>query len=424
MSRSKTFLLGISLLALLPFSVVGYHFPSVDELPVQNDMPDPFIMEDGSRVQSLEDWNEQKKYIRAMLEHYLYGTVPPLPKQVEVEKHGSESVFNGKGLRETYTLTIRRNGLSASSKLVVVRPRANKRYPTIIKNDRVAFDKYEDENLAENPKYAKVLKRLQAKLKELDENTQFAGKEAVRRGYLLCRFEREALATDARGEDRSAGVYPLYPEYTWRALAVWGWAHGIVLDALNQFNLVDMNKVVATGHSRGGKAALCAGIFDERVTITAPNSSGTGGTGSYRFFEEGQRPQSIKSHIGKYELWFPPAYFTFAEKEERMPFDSHFSRVLVAPRAFLNCHARQDYHANPYGTELTHHATRVVYEWMEAGDKIALHWREGGHAQNIEDWSTLFDFSDQQFFGKPSNTSFNNWAYPDAELPFSWKAPE
>ena len=398
--KRNSILLGISLLAVLPLSAVAYNFMEADDLPVQPSMPDPFIMEDGRRVETLEDWKEQKKYIRAMLEHYLYGTVPPLPQKVEVEKHDSIAVLDGKGLRETYTLTIRRNGLSASSKLVVVRPKANKRYPTIIKNDRVDFDE------------------------ELDEDTQFAGAEAVRRGYLLCRFEREAFATDARGIDRSAEVYPLYPEYSGRALAVWGWAHGVVLDALDQVDLVDMSKLVATGHSRGGKAALCAGIFDERVTITAPNSSGTGGTGSYRYFEEGQRPQSIKSHIGKNERWFAPGYFTFADKEDRLPFDSHFSRVLVAPRAFLNCHARKDYHANPYGTELTHHATEVVYEWMNAGDKIALHWREGGHAQNIEDWTTLLNFADLQFFGKPSPTAFNNWAYPNAELPFSWKAPE
>ncbi len=399
LSKMRPTILYMALMTFLPILTMGYNFPGVDELPIQEAMPDPFIMEDGSRVETLEDWKEQKKFIRAMLEHYLYGTVPPLPQNIEVERHASESVFDGKGLRETFTLTIRRHGLSASCKLVVVRPKANKRYPTVIKNDRVAFDE------------------------TLDTDTQFAGEEAVKRGYLLCRFEREALATDARGIDRSAGVYPLYPEYSWRALAVWGWAHGVVLDALNQFNLVDMNKVVATGHSRGGKAALCAGIFDERVTITAPNSSGTGGTGSYRYFEEGQRPQSIKSHIGKNERWFSSNYFTFAEKEERMPFDSHFSRVLVAPRAFLNCHARQDYHANPYGTELTHHATEVVYEWLDAEDKIALHWRDGGHAQNVEDWTTLFDFSDLQFFGKPSPTVLNNWAYPNAKLPFSWQAP-
>jgi hypothetical protein len=215
----------------------------------------------------------------------------------------------------------------------------------------------------------------------------------------------------------------LYPEYDWGALAVWGWGHGVVLDALDQLGLADMGKVVATGHSRGGKAALCAGVYDDRVSITAPNSSGTGGTGSLRYFEEGQKPQTIGHHIGKNEHWFHPRYFEFADKEDRLPFDSHFARAAVAPRALVNCHARQDYWANPYGTELTHRAAAVVFEWLGAGDRFGLHWREGKHAQNEEDWGALLAFSDHYFFGKSTDQEFDAWTYPHAELPFDWKPP-
>ena len=377
----------------------SYEYPAIDDLPHQKGMPDPFLMPDGSRVQTLQDWEVQREYIKGMLSHYLYGQVPPIPKQIEVKLLGAENVFNGTGVKENYSLSISRNGKSVTCLFVVLRPSAKKRYPTIIKNDRVALDE------------------------ELDSDTTFAGEEAVKRGFLFARFNRTDLATDTRGEGRGAGVYPLYPNFDWTALSVWGWGHALVLNALDQVGLTQIDQVVATGHSRGGKAALYAGIFDERIAITAPNSSGTGGTGSYRFFEEGQRPQTIESHIGKNERWFHANYFTFANKEEFMPFDSHFSRVLIAPRAFINCHARQDYHANPFGTELTHRATQTVYEWMGADKNIAIHWREGGHAQNKEDWASLLDFADLQFFGKPSNTVFNNWAYPDAELPYTWEAP-
>jgi len=377
----------------------NYDFPPVDDLPFQKGMSDPFLMADGTRVQNLEDWGKQREYIQAMLAHYLYGKVPPIPKQIEVTLLGSEIVFEGAGVKENYSLSISRNGKSVTCLFVVLRPSAKQRYPTIIKNDRVALDE------------------------ELESDTAFAGEKAVRRGYLFARFNRTDLATDTRGEGRDAGVYPLYPNYDWTALSVWGWGHALVLNALNQVGLTQVDRVVATGHSRGGKAALYAGIFDERIAITAPNSSGTGGTGSYRFFENGQKPQTIRSHVGKNERWFHANYFTFADKEEFMPFDSHFSRVLVAPRAFINCHAREDYHTNPLGTELTHLATQTVYEWMSAEENIAIHWRDGGHAQNKEDWITLLDFADLQFFGKPSKTVFNNWAYPDAELPFDWRAP-
>jgi hypothetical protein len=382
---------------------LNYSFADVDDLPVQTGMPDPFLMPDGSRVQTQQDWEKQREYLKEMLSHYLYGSVPPRPQTIEIKQLGTKAVYDGTGIEEQYSLTIRRNGKSVSCIFLVVRPALKKRYPTVIKNDRVSFESAPDG--------------------ERSQDTFDPGIEAVKRGYLLCRFNRTDLATDTRGEGRDAGVYPLYPEYDWAALAVWGWAHGVVLDALDQLGLAEMDKVVATGHSRGGKAALCAGIFDERIAITAPNSSGTGGTGSYRYFEEGQRPQTIEHHIGRNERWVHPRYFQFANKADRLPFDSHFSRVLVAPRALVNCHARQDYWANPYGTELTHRATAIVYDWMGVGDRIGLHWREGDHAQNQEDWEALLDFSDNYFFGKPNNNKFDEWTYPDARLPFGWKAP-
>jgi hypothetical protein len=380
-----------------------YEFANVENLPLQIGLPDPFLMPDGKRVETLQDWRKQREYIKAMLAHYLYGNMPPRPKKIEIKQVGSDSIYKGKGVEERYTLTIRRKGLSVTCRFLIVRPSLKKCYPTIIKNDRVSFDA--------SPEHSDLSQSFDP------------GSEAVKRGYLLCRFHRTDLACDDQKEGRKAGVYPLYPEYDWGALAVWGWGHGLVLDALDQLSVADMSKVVVTGHSRGGKAALCAGIYDDRIAITAPNSSGTGGTGSLRYFEQGQKPQTIKHHIGRNEHWFHPRYFQLADNEDRLPFDAHLAKAVIAPRALVNCHARQDYWANPYGTELTHRAAEVVFEWLDAGDRIGLHWRDGKHAQNQEDWAALLDFSDRIFFGKKTDRRFDNWNYPDAELPFDWNAP-
>ena len=388
---------------------VEYEFANIETLALQKGMPDPFLMHDGKRVQTLEDWEKQRAYIKAMLSFYMYGHMPPRPEKIKIKQVGSKSIYDGKGVEEQYTLTIHRNGKSVTCLFLIVRPVLKKRYPTIIKNDRVFFDASQDS---------------QGSSDSFDP-----GAEAVKRGYLLCRFNRTDLAPDDRTsssnwkENRQRGVYPLYPEYDWAALAVWGWGHGVVLDALDQLGLTDMSKVIATGHSRGGKAALCAGIYDDRIAITAPNSSGTGGTGSMRYFEENQRPQTIGVHIGKNEHWFHPRYFHFVDKEDRLPFDSHFAKAVVAPRYLVNCHALQDYWANPYGTELTHRAAVAVYGWLNAEDRLGLYWREGKHAQGHEDWLALFDFSDHTFFDKHTDRKYNNWAYPDAKLPIDWKTP-
>ena len=185
-----------------------------------------------------------------------------------------------------------------------------------------------------------------------------------------------------------------------------------------------MNRLVVTGHSRGGKTALCAGIYNERVAITAPNSSGTGGTGSLRHFEEGQKEQRLAVHETKNPHWFHPGFFEFGGREELLPFDAHTAKSLIAPRALINAHARQDYWANPYGTELTYRAADKVFEWLDAKGQQGIHWRDGGHAQGEEDWLALLDFADWKFFNKTPEWSFSTLTYPDAKLPILWEVPK
>jgi hypothetical protein len=45
---------------------------------------------------------------------------------------------------------------------------------------------------------------------------------------------------------------------------------------------VDLSTIAFTGHSRGGKTALLAGVLDERATIVNPNEACAGGCSNYR----------------------------------------------------------------------------------------------------------------------------------------------
>lgn len=388
-------------------AVPGYSFAPVDQLPETKGLQDPFRMADGSRVETLEDWQKQRRYLKAMLAHYQYGHMPPRPKNLEIEKSLEREVFDGKAVEERHQITLRRNGRSVTFRMALIRPGKKDRRPVVVKNCHDFFDP--NNSLSGKPSQTAEYDRAAARL-------------AVERGYILCKFIRTDLARDQKN-NRDSGVFPLYPEYDWGTIAAWAWGHQVVVDALNELGHADMERIVATGHSRGGKTALCAGVYDERIAITAPNSSGTGGTGSMRYFEPGQRPQTIGHHIGRFDHWWVPRYLQFSGKESRLPFDAHFAKALIAPRGLINPHARQDYWANPYGTQLTYQAAQPVFDWLGAGDHNGIHWREGGHAQKEEDWRALFDFADRYFFGKDVKRRFDVLAYPDAEVPVSWKAP-
>ncbi len=378
-----------------------WEFPPVEELPVLDGLPDPFVKPDGSRISSTHEWPAQRAYLKAMLAYYLYGSMPPRPKQFDLKRLSGDPVFDGKAIHERYLITLSRNQKTATFHFELIRPPEGKRFPSIIKNSDSFFDDQD---------------RISAK------RDKEAAREAVSRGYLLCKFRREEIAADQH-DNRETGVLPLYPEYDWGTIAAWAWANGIVVDALDRLELLDMKRIVATGHSRGGKTALCAGIYDERIAITAPNASGTGGTGSLRFFEAGQKPQRLIVHKTAYPHWWVSRFFDFGDKEERLPFDAHTAKALIAPRALINTKGRQDYWANPYGTELTYRAADKVYEWLGAKGQQGIHWREGRHAQGQEDWLALLDFADWKFFNKQPSRSFSTLAYPDAKLPVTWSVP-
>ncbi|MFT7034473.1 MAG: hypothetical protein ACJA2S_002990 [Cyclobacteriaceae bacterium] len=228
-------------------------FKAVQGLKRHKGLQDPFLKTNGERVKSKAEWQNQRKYLLSMLEYYQYGQMPPTPTDVIVKETLSEDIYEDKAERKLYTLTIKRNGRSMNLHFGLIKPKGNGPFPVIIKNDPKINDISDEINL-----------------------------DALRRGYIMCQYVRTDLGTDSGDlkKDRSNGVFPLYPEYSWGTITAWAWGYKLLIDFFETQEFIDTNRVVVTGHSRGGKTAFCGGIFDERIAITAPNSSGLGGTAS------------------------------------------------------------------------------------------------------------------------------------------------
>jgi hypothetical protein len=386
-------------------SYESYDFKPVKDLKPYKGLPDPFLRPDGNRVKTKIEWTEQKKYIISMLEHYQYGEMPPVPKDLHVKESLSEDIYDGTATRKLYTLTMKRNGKSLDLHFGLIKPKGDGPFPVVIKNDG-AINRIPEE----------------------------INREAINRGYIMCQFIRTDLGSDIMRElesNRDNGVFPLYPEYNWGTIAAWAWGYKLIIDYFEELDFVDINKIVATGHSRGGKTAFCAGIFEERIAITAPNSSGLGGTSSHQFYElTAMGDQHISDNLIQFPYWWTSEYYTLAGFETRTPFDAHFGKSVIAPRAFLNCHSYQDYWANPFGAWITSEAAKKVYQWLGVENNIAMHFRTGGHSQNIIDWFALLDFSDMIFYNKTPDSRFepgNGFElipYPTVKIPVNWDVPE
>ena len=366
--------------------------PAVNELPHINKLPDPFLMKSGKRVKSRADWKRRRKEIKAIMLYYQYGHMPPAPEHVTAKILSSKTVYDGSATKK-HILLFMGPGKKIKLNVGIIIPKGKGPIPVILKNDSDIF---------------KVP----------------IAEEIIRRGYIIADYNRTDLAPD-----RKAVVGPAqqaYPDYDWATLAVWAWGGLRVVDYLENLNVVDRKRIAFTGHSRGGKTALLAGALDERISLVAPNGSGCGGAGCYRYAGENSESLEQITNPRRFPYWFHPRFRDFAGKETKLPFDQHFLKALIAPRALISVDSVDDLWANPYGTQQSHRGAKPVFDFLAAGDKLGIYYRKGGHAQNNDDWCTLIDFADRIFFGKEpaGGKRFGKLPFAGAPKPFSWSAPK
>lgn len=383
-----------------------YEFREKSKLPSIKELPNPFEKPDGTLVKTPDEWPKQREYLKELLAYYLYGHMPVDSGITKGKVIFSRPVYNGKAVAETVKLTAGRSGEIVFC-ADVIRPVKEGKVPVFTWN-------------------------------------QFAGRHGspaeeeivCKRGYAIIEFDKEQLAPDS-GKAIDSIVAKAFPECDWGAIAMWAWGHSRLVDYLFTTDWADTDKIIATGHSRGGKVALCAAIYDERIALCAPNASGCGGAGCFRFlgsrYGEGigvcETAGSINDMLG---FWWTDAFGEFGARqktytrsnfpqvenqmelmkdlasdklgttldEDRLPFDMHFAKALIAPRALITTEGLGDVWANTFGTQITWRAAQEVFDFLGVPEKNALHFREGKHEFQATDWLAIVDFCDEIFFGK------------------------
>ncbi len=393
-------------------------FPPPSDLHVNLVMPNPFLKLDGTGPASLDEWPAHREYLKELMQHYLYGHMPPRPSWDELSfRQTSDNSYSPpnssiRGRRQGYEITVSRNALSHSFNFTLYRQDEVKPYPTLI-NNRV--------------------------------DDSFGPEEGVRRGYLFVEFNRDEVAPDeASNADRNEGIFRLYPEpdYDWHTIAAWAWAYQLVIDVVDRLGLVDTSKIMVTGHSRGGQTAMAAAIFDERIDVVAPSTGGPFSLGSHRQRDPGgfrgtwDYPDRFKT---RQPHWYHPRYGEFSgELQDNMPWDVATLVALVAPRAICHVNSVDDKINNWLAHEAGIRVAQVIYSWWGQEHLVRMHWRgvsndygQTGHDQGREEYEAIYDCGDEIFYDIPGSTKWNvspgktTWEYdPDAHpLLIDWTIP-
>jgi len=361
-----------------------------------NQLPDPFLFKDGKRVCDEAGWRRRRLELLDSLVELEYGGLPPVPAHTELEIFNRSQVRRFPDAPRYISCRVKTApNLSFQFILYLLVPPGDGPFPVVLTGDG-CYNYYADEIAV----------------------------EALRRGNIAAHFNRCEIVPDMYNSERTSGLYRVYPDGHYGALAAWAWGYHRCVDVLQALEFVDPARIAVIGHSRGGKTALLAGATDERIALTCANNSGCGGAGCFRW--QGPESETLERILRSVPYWFGPNLKEFIGKEHLLPFDQHCLKALVAPRPLLTNEALGDLWANPSGTWQTHAAAREVYRFLKVPDKIGLWCRDGGHDLGYADWMAFFDFIDWHFRGKPPGPDrfYDRNPFPDLSRAYSWAMPE
>lgn len=363
------------------------------------ELPDPFLLPDGSRISKKEDWPAVRREMFKTAIELQYGTMPPAPEYQKFERLDEGGRFQSyritAGTREkTISFIVR----------IMVSPDVSKPLPAIVDGD-LCFNYY-----FRNDQYEQI------------------NKEKVH----LVLFSRLEIVPDVKCEHhRGGGLYDVYPDHTFGALGAWAWGYSRCVDLLETLDFIDTSCIVFSGHSRGAKTALLAGVLDERAAIVNPNETCAGGASCYRLFmraitEDGDEMHSelLRDLWKNYGFWMGPKMGEYADRPQDLPFDCHFMKAMVAPRILFVSEAASDIWANPIGSWMTTMAAGEVYKFLEKPENLYWYYRRGYHAHAPEDFQMLLNLIKHHKEGAPLSENFFHTPFRKPELMYSWRAPE
>ena len=221
-----------------------------------------------------------------------------------------------------------------------------------------------------------------------------------------------------------------YPEVGFSTTGAWAWGYSRCVDALEILGNVDLSMIAFTGHSRGAKTAILAGVLDDRAAIVNPNEACAGGCSCYRLDikalrEDGvEKPSEPISNIfEKFPSWMGKDLKAYVGREAELPFDSHYLKALVAPRDLLVGEAASDIWANPVGSWQTSKAAAEVYKFLGCEENLLWYFRKGDHFHHLVDIEQLVNVIKHYYAAEPLNDHYYKTPFKPMEPAFDWCAP-
>ncbi len=357
-------------------------------------LPDPLIFPDSTKVETAEKWEKRRADILELFQSEMYGTMPP-SSHIYLETTEESTPQEDYAIRRRVRMTFREDGTGPHIDWLILYPaQAKEPTPAVI-----SLNYYGNDAIYTQERFPVPMK------------------DILSRGYTYVTACYEDVSPDPdelqdpEEQLRIArtNIYELWdPDCTTGSIMAWAWALCRGMDMMEEDPAIDASRVLLTGSSRLGKAALLAGAYDRRFAVVALNQTGGGGVPlAKRNFGE-----YVSSEVEHFGYWWCREFAKYAEKERKaMPFDQHMLLACIAPRpllveGFTNpwFDARGEFlalkAASPVWTLLGAEGFPDVdfphsYETYAMGTTLGYIKRKGAHGINDLDWKWMLDFSDR-----------------------------
>jgi hypothetical protein len=191
----------------------------------------------------------------------------------------------------------------------------------------------------------------------------------------------------------------------WGSISAWAWGLSELQSYLELQPETKNSKTAVIGHSRLGKAALWAGVLDERFDMVVSNNSGCAGAAQFRTM----RGEDIEKITNRFPYWFARNFQSFRGNDSLLLVDQEMLLSLVAPRSLYVASASKDSWADPEGEYLSFNKSQAIYSLYDSTLEIpfkypapkeaneyrsmAYHLRAGEHEILRWDWERYILFA-------------------------------
>jgi hypothetical protein len=324
-------------------------------------LPDPFTRIDGTRVTSQSEWECRRSEIKELAERTVYGDKPQ-PDSV-----------TGSVTSSRITVNVGDNGRTTSFSASVQLPSGTGPFPAVIVYGGFGADT------------ATILAT----------------------GTAVVNYDPATVGAEGTPRNNKQGAfYNLYgATSTTGILMAQAWGVSRIIDVIEQSGGSILEPTTGvTGCSRYGKGAFVAGAFDQRIALTMPIESGSGGVSALRSIPQESGSQPLSSTYNE-QPWLGDAFSAYTGNPGALPVDTHEVVGMIAPRGLFimdNPHvewlgARSGAVAALGGAE--------VYKALGAGSNISYHSNvsDGTHCATRSEWRTPLQQSISKFLHGTGN---------------------